>query len=79
MLSIIIPPPVTSSREDGSVDEQANRAEVRRRVEMARAHGLAVCDSTGEGHTLTTEEKRRCGSVEDVRGPSALDRRDHRQ
>jgi 4-hydroxy-tetrahydrodipicolinate synthase len=27
-------------------------------IERARVHGLAVCGSTGEGHTLTTDETR---------------------
>src|SRR4029434_8154719 len=54
----IIPPLVTPFRPDGSIDEQAHRAEVRYMVEAAKIHGLAVCGSTGEGHTLTTEETR---------------------
>lgn len=65
----IIPPLVTPFREDGSIDEQTHRAEVRRMVEHAAVHGLAVCGSTGEGHTLTTEETRRivAWTVEEVR------------
>lgn len=55
----IIPPLVTPFRPDGSIDEQAHRAEVRYMIEHAKIHGLAVCGSTGEGHTLTTEETRR--------------------
>jgi dihydrodipicolinate synthase/N-acetylneuraminate lyase len=54
----IIPPLVTPFRPDGSIDEQAHRAEVRYMVETAKIQGLAVCGSTGEGHTLTTEETR---------------------
>lgn len=57
-LSGIIPPLVTPFREDGSIDEQAHRAEVRYMIETAKVHGVAVCGSTGEGHTLTTEETR---------------------
>ena len=66
----IIPPLVTPFRADGSIDEAAHRAEVRRMVEVARVHGLAVCGSTGEGHTLTTEETRRIvgWTVEEVGG-----------
>lgn len=66
----IIPPLVTPFREDGSIDEQAHRAEVRFLVEQARVHGVAVCGSTGEGHTLTTEETRRIvgWTVEEARG-----------
>ncbi len=54
----IIPPLVTPFRADGSIDEQAHRAEVRYMIESAKVHGLAVCGSTGEGHTLTTDETR---------------------
>lgn len=54
----IIPPLVTPFREDGTIDEQLHRKEVRYMVESAKVHGLAVCGSTGEGHTLTTEETR---------------------
>lgn len=66
----IIPPLVTPFREDGTIDEQAHRAEVRHMVERAGVHGLAVCGSTGEGHTLSTEETRRIvgWTVEEVRG-----------
>jgi 4-hydroxy-tetrahydrodipicolinate synthase len=66
----IIPPLVTPFRPDGSIDEQAHRAEVRFMVEQAKVHGLAVCGSTGEGHTLSTVETRRIVSwtVEEVRG-----------
>lgn len=66
----IIPPLVTPFRADGTIDEAAHRAEVRRMVDVARVHGLAVCGSTGEGHTLTTEETRRIvgWTVEEVGG-----------
>ena len=66
----IIPPLVTPFRADGTIDEQAHRAEVRHMVERAGVHGLAVCGSTGEGHTLSTEETRRIvgWTVEEVRG-----------
>ncbi len=66
----IIPPLVTPFRPDGSIDESAHRAEVRFMVEQAGVHGLAVCGSTGEGHTLSTEETRRivAWTVDEVRG-----------
>lgn len=66
----IIPPLVTPFREDGSIDEALHRAEVRYMVERAGVHGLAVCGSTGEGHTLTTEETRQivACTVAEVRG-----------
>jgi 4-hydroxy-tetrahydrodipicolinate synthase len=66
----IIPPLVTPFRHDGSIDEQAHRAEVRFMVERAKVHGLAVCGSTGEGHTLTTDETRQivAWTVDEVKG-----------
>ena len=57
-LTGIIPPMVTPFRDDGSIDEAALRDETRYLIEAAGAHGLAVCGSTGEGHTLSTEETR---------------------
>ncbi len=69
-ISGIIPPLVTPFREDGTIDEQLHRKEVRYMVESAMVHGLAVCGSTGEGHTLTTEETRNIvgATVDEVRG-----------
>lgn len=66
----IIPPLVTPFVNDDGIDEQLHRAEVRHMVESAKIHGLAVCGSTGEGHTLTTEETRRitAWTVEEVKG-----------
>lgn len=54
----IIPPIVTPFHEDGSLNETLHRLEVRYMVEQAKVHGLAVCGSTGEGHTLNTAECR---------------------
>jgi 4-hydroxy-tetrahydrodipicolinate synthase len=66
----IIPPIVTPFRADGSIDESLHRREVKYMVETARVHGLAVCGSTGEGHTLTTDECRAlvAWTMEEVRG-----------
>ncbi len=66
----IIPPLVTPFINEEGIDEQLHRAEVRHMVENAKVHGLAVCGSTGEGHTLTTEETRRitAWTVEEVKG-----------
>lgn len=66
----IIPPMVTPFDGDNGIDEQAHRAEVRYLIEQAAVHGLAVCGSTGEGHTLSTEETRRITSwtIEEARG-----------
>lgn len=54
----IIPPMVTPFRGDGSIDLDMLREETRHLIDKAKVHGLAVCGSTGEGHTLTTEETR---------------------
>jgi len=58
MLSGIIPPVVTPFDESDEVDEKGLRAVVRFMLE-AGVHGLAVCGSTGEGHTLSPDETRR--------------------
>ena len=54
----IVPPMATPFKEDESVDEAALRAEVEYLIGSAGVHGLAVGGSTGEGHTLTTDELR---------------------
>jgi len=54
----IIPPMVTPFAEDGELDEQLHRADVRYLIEQAGVDGLAVCTSTGEGYTLSAEECR---------------------
>ena len=59
----IVPPMVTPFRPDGTIDEDALRADTRYLIETAGAHGLAVCGSTGEGHTLTTEETRQITAI----------------
>ena len=59
----IVPPMVTPFRWDASIDEDALRAESRYLIEIAKVHGLAVCGSTGEGHTLSTEETRKITAV----------------
>ena len=55
----IVPPMVTPFRPNRSIDEDALRADARYLIETAGVHGLAVCGSTGEGHTLSTEETRK--------------------
>ena len=66
----IIPPLVTPFTEDETVDEAALRADVRYMIERAGVHGLVVGGSTGEGHTLTTDELRRIvgAAVEEAGG-----------
>ena len=51
----IIPPMTTPFSDDGSIDTESFRAEVRFLIETG-VHGLAVGGSTGEGQTLTDEE-----------------------
>jgi 4-hydroxy-tetrahydrodipicolinate synthase len=62
MLQGIIPPLVTPFDEKDEVDERGLRAEVRFILE-AGVHGLAVCGSTGEGHTLSPDETRRITEI----------------
>ncbi len=57
-LTGIMPPMVTPFRPDEKVDEEALRADVNYLVEQAHVHGLVVGGSTGEGHTLSTDELR---------------------
>ncbi len=70
LLGGIIPPLVTPFDSAERLDEQAHRAEVRYMIEKAGVQGLAVGGSTGEGHTLTTEETRRltAWTMEEARG-----------
>ena len=69
-ISGIVPPMTTPFRPDDTIDEGALRAEARYLIDTARVHGLAVAGSTGEGHTLTTEEVRRIAGIvaEEARG-----------
>ncbi len=55
----IIPPMVTPFTRDEALDEAAVRADVRYMIEDAKVTGIVVGGSTGEGHTLTTDEARR--------------------
>jgi 4-hydroxy-tetrahydrodipicolinate synthase len=55
---------------DEELDERVLRAEVRYLIKEVGVHGLAVGGSTGEGHTLSTDELRRAVGVaiEEARG-----------
>jgi len=66
----IIPPMVTPFRAGNGIDERAHRADVRYLIETAGVHGLAVCGSTGEGHTMSSDETRlvTAWTVEEARG-----------
>ncbi len=65
----IVPPMVTPFGENEEIDEEAFREDVRYLVEVG-VHGLAVGGSTGEGHTLSTDELRRLVAiaVEEAKG-----------
>ena len=54
----IVPPMATPFAADESLDEGLLRAEIEHLISSAGAHGLAVGGSTGEGHTLSTDELR---------------------
>ncbi len=51
----IIPPMVTPFTSNGDIDEEGLRSEVQVLLSSG-VHGLTVCGSTGEGHTLSPEE-----------------------
>lgn len=54
----ILPHMTTPFRSNGTIDDDARRAETCYMIDVAKVHGLAICGSTGEGHTLTTDETR---------------------
>ena len=54
----IVPPMATPFAADESLDEALLRAEIEHIIASAGVHGLAVGGSTGEGHTLSTDELR---------------------
>lgn len=59
----IVPPMVTPFRSDGSIDKELLQTDTQYLIETAGVHGLAVCGSTGEGHTLSTEETREITAI----------------
>jgi 4-hydroxy-tetrahydrodipicolinate synthase len=65
----IIPPLATPFTSEGELDEEALRAEIGHLLDRG-VHGLTVCGSTGEGHTLSVEETVRISeiAVEESRG-----------
>ena len=66
----IVPPTTTPFTADGRVDEVALKEDMCYLIKVAGVHGLAVCGSTGEGHTLTTDETYRITAcaVEESKG-----------
>lgn len=62
-LAGILPPMVTPFHaETEEIDEEALRRETRALL-AAGVHGLTVCGSTGEGHTLSAEESCRVARI----------------
>lgn len=59
----IVPPTVTPFDSNGQIDEILLRNDLNYLVNTAKVHGVAVCGSTGEGHTLTTEETRQITEI----------------
>lgn len=59
----IVPPMTTPFDREGRIDVDALRKDVRHMIDAAKVHGLVVGGSTGEGHTLTTEEVRRLTAI----------------
>jgi 4-hydroxy-tetrahydrodipicolinate synthase len=57
-LTGIIPPLVTPFDADGEIDEKAFRAQARFMLAKG-VHGICIGGSTGEGHTLSREERKR--------------------
>ena len=52
----IIPPVVTPMKEDGTVNEQELKNQIRRQIQ-AGVHGIFTSGTNGEGYILTREEK----------------------
>jgi len=59
----IMPPLVTPFDDNEEIDKAAIKAEVTYMIEQAGVHGIVVGGSTGEGHTLTTDESRQLVGV----------------
>lgn len=70
-LTGILPPLVTPFQEGSEeLDGDALRQDVNYAIEVGKVHGLVVGGSTGEGHTLTTDELRQlvAVTVEEAKG-----------
>jgi 4-hydroxy-tetrahydrodipicolinate synthase len=59
----IVPPVTTPFDSLGQIDAEFFRADLRYLIDVAKVHGIAVCGSTGEGHTLTTAETRQLTAI----------------
>lgn len=66
----IVSPITTPFDSNEELDEAALRRDVRFLIEKAGVHGLAVGGSTGEGHTLSTQELRTsvAAAIEEAHG-----------
>lgn len=69
VLKGIIPPLVTPFKADETIDEAAFRETVRFMLKK-KVHGICIGGSTGEGHTLSTEELARLCEIanEELKG-----------
>jgi 4-hydroxy-tetrahydrodipicolinate synthase len=69
----IVPPVPTPFDENGEINEKAFRRQVKFFLDKG-VHGVCVGGSTGEGHTLTSEEFRRLIEIcaEEVNGKVPL-------
>ena len=69
----IVPPIPTPFDENGEINEKAFRRQVKFFLDKG-VHGVCVGGSTGEGHTLTSEEFRRLIEIcaEEVNGKVPL-------
>ncbi len=59
----IVPPVVTPFDSHGNIDTRLLRQDLDYLIQTAKVHGVAVCGSTGEGHTLNTEETRQITEI----------------
>lgn len=59
----IVPPVVTPFDSQGQIDTSLLRKDLDYLIQTAKVHGVAVCGSTGEGHTLNTEETRQITKI----------------
>jgi len=59
----IVPPVVTPFDSQEQIDNTLLRNDLRYLVNIVNVHGIAVCGSTGEGHTLSTEETRQVAEI----------------
>ena len=59
----IVPPAVTPFDSQGRIDTSLLRQDLDYLINTAKVHGVAVGGSTGEGHTLSTEETKQITEI----------------